>query len=729
MPDPTARVARSLQIALHVMLCKPLIPVAILAAFLTSSRAQGAERLCDATFENCRTPLLDLIHNEQIGIDVAFWFMEDARYSTALIERWRAGVPVRVIMDSEANANYPGNVQTLNALRNAGIPLLEKTSSGIVHWKMMLFAGQNVVEFSGANFSPHAFVPREPYVDYIDEVIYFCDDPAIVNSFKRRYDDIWVTTSGFTPYANLSGTRSRTYASFPVNSQMNFPPYDNFATRSVGRYHAETESIDSIMFRVTDRRHSDALIAAMRRGVPLRLITDVDEYRDPRFLWNAFNIDLLYAAGAQVRFEGHVGPLHQKSTVLHGQQMVIFGSSNWTTGSASRQLEHNIFTTKALFYQFFTQQFERKWNNQTGHQETMGFVPGPPDRPTYVQPANAAQNQPFNVTLRWAAGPWAHVYDIYLGTTAAPPLLAGNVHLGPSATTGDDVTYAVSGLQPGTTYYWRVVSKTMANVTRNGPVWNFRTSGGSTPGAGLDDIVLHAGRATVRQGRWQVTSDSTAAGGSRIGTTDAGEKRTASASPADYFEMTFNAAANVPYRLWFRGKAQGNGWANDSAFVQFSNAVTSGGAATYRIGTPSATTVTIEDCSGCGLSGWGWNDNAYGTGALGPLIYFATTGEQRIRVQLREDGLSIDQIVLSRGPFLNDAPGATRNDGTIYSPRDGTTSVSSSPTALPAGWQSRDSGPVGFAGPASATDGTFAVRGAAPTSGGRATPSTAPIGR
>ena len=54
--------------------------------------------------------MLDLIRNERVQIDVSFWFMEDSRYSTELIKRWQAGIPVRVMMDSDANATYPNNV-------------------------------------------------------------------------------------------------------------------------------------------------------------------------------------------------------------------------------------------------------------------------------------------------------------------------------------------------------------------------------------------------------------------------------------------------------------------------------------------------------------------------------------------------------------------------------------------------------------------------------------------
>lgn len=65
----------------------------------------------------------------------------------------------------------------------------------MVALKFMTFAGQNVVQFGSANYSPHAFVPVEPLVNFIDEAIFFSDDPAIVNSFKRRFDDAWVSTS------------------------------------------------------------------------------------------------------------------------------------------------------------------------------------------------------------------------------------------------------------------------------------------------------------------------------------------------------------------------------------------------------------------------------------------------------------------------------------------------------------------------------------------------------
>jgi Putative Ig domain len=184
---------------------------------------------------------------------------------------------------------------------------------------------------------------------------------------------------------------------------------------------------------------------------------------------------------------------------------------------------------------------------------------------------------------------------------------------------------------------------------------------------GAPEIVLYASDATRIAGTWALVSDSTAAGGMRIANPDRGAAKLATplAAPANYFEMPFAAEAGVAYHLWVRGKAQNNSWANDSVMVQFSNSVDAAGTAKYRIGTTSGHIVNLENCSGCGIAGWGWQDNGWGINVVGPAIYFAQSGPQTIRVQVREDGFSIDQIVLSADRYATVSPGALKNDTTI----------------------------------------------------------------
>jgi hypothetical protein len=186
-------------------------------------------------------------------------------------------------------------------------------------------------------------------------------------------------------------------------------------------------------------------------------------------------------------------------------------------------------------------------------------------------------------------------------------------------------------------------------------------------GLSPDDIVFYASEAPVRVGSWRVVADSAAAGGQRLEQPEAGAATIDPplANPAHYVEIPVTVQADRNYRIWLRMKAAGNSGYSDSVWVQASGTVDASGAAIYRIGSTSATRVNLQDCSGCSVSGWGWQDNGYGTGVLGPALRFATGGTHTIRIQAREDGVSIDQVVLSPSTYLNSSPGALKNDTTI----------------------------------------------------------------
>jgi hypothetical protein len=131
----------------------------------------------------------------------------------------------------------------------------------------------------------------------------------------------------------------------------------------------------------------------------------------------------------------------------------------------------------------------------------------------------------------------------------------------------------------------------------------------------------------------------------------------------NYAEFTFHAEAGRAYHIWMRGLAEKNNYNNDSFYVQFSGLVDAQGSAAHRIGTTTAMSVILEDAGNANVLGWGWQDNAYG--GFGAALYFEQTGLQTLRIQQREDGLSIDQIVISPSVYLAASPGLLKNDTTI----------------------------------------------------------------
>jgi endonuclease/exonuclease/phosphatase family metal-dependent hydrolase len=201
--------------------------------------------------------------------------------------------------------------------------------------------------------------------------------------------------------------------------------------------------------------------------------------------------------------------------------------------------------------------------------------------------------------------------------------------------------------------------------------------------ASASDIVLYASDATPH-GNWTVASNAGSPNGQMLASADRGWSSTNSAlaSPTDYFEAAFTATANTQYHVWVRLRASGDSKWNDSVYVQFSDASDAGGSSIYRIGTTSSLLVNLEDCSACGVLGWGWQDNAWWVGQSA-VVKFPSTGTHTIRVQTREDGVQIDQIVLSDAKYLSAAPGGLKNDGTVV-PKVSTSTVTSTSTSTTA---------------------------------------------
>ncbi len=192
------------------------------------------------------------------------------------------------------------------------------------------------------------------------------------------------------------------------------------------------------------------------------------------------------------------------------------------------------------------------------------------------------------------------------------------------------------------------------------------------------DVVLYAADATRLTGNWARVADSTAAGGQLLSGTDKGWQSpdSALAQPADSLEFTFNAESATAYHVWVRMRATSNSKFNDSLFAQFSDAVTGTGAPLFRIGTTSALTLNLQTSNGAKLNGWGWVDGAYWLNQLS-TVSFSATGAHTLRLQTREDGAKVDQVVLSPATYLTVSPGQRSGDSTIIA------RPSVTPTPLP----------------------------------------------
>src|SRR5581483_5306263 len=149
-------------------------------------------------------------------------------------------------------------------------------------------------------------------------------------------------------------------------------------------------------------------------------------------------------------------------------------------------------------------------------------------------------------------------------------------------------------------------------------------------------------------GSFTTAADATAAAGVVALTPDAGVANTTAplASPAHYVDVPFDAPAGTAYTFWIRLKAIGNSKFNDSLYVQFSDALSSG-SPIYPLNSTSGLVVNLAtDTTGSSLNNWGWVDGAYWLSQPATFT-FASGGTHTLRIQVREDGFQFDQIVFS----------------------------------------------------------------------------------
>ncbi|MBC8083507.1 MAG: nuclease [Hymenobacter sp.] len=117
--------------------------------------------------------------------------------------------------------------------------------------------------------------------------------------------------------------------------------------------------LDICVFTVADDRLTEALLAAHRRGLRVRLLTDNDKLLD-----RGSDVRQLATAGVPVRTDNTAYHMHHKFAVADGRTLLT-GSYNWTRSAAEYNLENLLITDDSALALRYTQEFERLWAQMT----------------------------------------------------------------------------------------------------------------------------------------------------------------------------------------------------------------------------------------------------------------------------------------------------------------------------------------------------------------------------
>jgi phosphatidylserine/phosphatidylglycerophosphate/cardiolipin synthase-like enzyme len=481
----------------------------VIACLCLAPSAWAQDQIYFPAVDDVRARLVQHIEAETSRIDMSVSLLTDRAVSTALVNRFKAGVPVRLMGDRYSIFDFedPARRTEFYWLASQGVPIRLRANPRsfpeIVQWKATIFAGQNIVSFGSANYTPLELV-RQASGAYADATVMFTSDLALVNAFKSQFDRMWHDTDrevdsifGPPPYLRdwddacaVEPACADYRAQFPnpvpmiVDTRRLEPdaptPADllwgqgrAFNDRLVSEIERENSFIDVVVYRLTVDSITDALLARHAAGVPVRVIVEPDEYRNTRFLefWlTAPNLDRLHRAGIPIKQRAHAGLTHMKMLVT--SRTATNASSNF---SSAWQRDHNYFVSasaKPAIYSAMRARFNAMWNDAAAF---VSFTPLRPDTPALQEPANNAVNVSPSVTLLWRRTPFATAYDVYLGTSASTMTRVATV--GARLIDDPPPTYFFSplNLQPRTTYFWRIVGKTNALLEQPSATRTFTT--------------------------------------------------------------------------------------------------------------------------------------------------------------------------------------------------------------------------------------------------------------
>jgi cardiolipin synthase len=261
-------------------------------------------------------PIDDLIGSAHASVTMTMYELSDPTATADLIAAHRRGVDVRVLLDS-AYAGHRVNQTDYDELAAAGVTVRWAPADTIYHEKALTVDGTEAAVMTG-NLTARYYTGTR-------DAIVITHDPAQVKAIGATFA---------ADLAATAGTGATDQAAGLVWS----PGAENAVLTLV---RSARSSIDLSSEEMTDRSVVDALEAAARRGIDVRIVMT----QDPS---NTRDLDELAAAGAHVHvFPDVAGTLymHEKQLLIDDDTLLI-GSQNLGVASLVYNRELSVQLTR-----------------------------------------------------------------------------------------------------------------------------------------------------------------------------------------------------------------------------------------------------------------------------------------------------------------------------------------------------------------------------------------------
>ncbi|MEW5718438.1 MAG: phospholipase D-like domain-containing protein [Chloroflexota bacterium] len=276
-------------------------------------------------------PVVALLNSAQKTIRMEMYLLTDRETIDALKAARGRGVDVRVILEAQPTGGA-GNRPAINDLQAANVGVKTGNPAYRATHAKTIVVDERVALIATFNPTRASFTTNREY-----GVINV--NPDDVSEIVKVFDADW-----------------QRVAVTPSNPNLVWSPA-NTRQRLTGLIDEAKQSLDIQTDALQDRALEDCLIAAVKRGVTVRVVmSPAPSGNDP----NAVGRERIVRGGAQVRFV--------KTPYIHAQLIVadraraFIGSQNISTAALDSQRELGISLTDARLIQILSETFAQDWN-------------------------------------------------------------------------------------------------------------------------------------------------------------------------------------------------------------------------------------------------------------------------------------------------------------------------------------------------------------------------------
>ena len=286
------------------------------------------------------TVIVDALRHARTSIDLELYEFQRPDLGDLLLDAHDRGVTVTAIKDPSERSSRPIWAELeQGGIRVVAFPVERLT---IDHLKLLIVDGAEAI-VGGINWGTHSRLNHDFDVRATGPV---------VDNLERVFRQDLALAGVAAPLPPPSTDRQ-------VQVLVTHPG-ESIRAAALAAIGAAQHSVDVEMFVLSDRLVLDALLAAARRGVQVRVVLD------PTQPQNAASMTELESAGAHVRVYRQAGDelLHAKLGIFD-RRLVLFGSCNWSRSGFTRNHELDLLVRDLTLARVFLSQLEQDWATST----------------------------------------------------------------------------------------------------------------------------------------------------------------------------------------------------------------------------------------------------------------------------------------------------------------------------------------------------------------------------